>query len=72
MFVAALQYGAHTRQFYALGAWVVMPNHVHIVIVPNQPLSEIMRWLKFTTANRANKIIGRSESPFWQREYYDH
>jgi REP element-mobilizing transposase RayT len=72
MFVSALQDGAHTRRAYDPAAWVVMPNHVYIVIQPHEPLSEIMRWLKSTTANRANKILGQSGSPFWQREYYDH
>ena len=73
MFVAALRYGESTRRSYDLGAWVVMPNHIHIVIQPRQPLPEIIRWLKIATANRANKIIGiREGTPFWQREYYDH
>jgi 8-oxo-dGTP diphosphatase len=50
-----------------------MPNYVHIVIQPKEPLPEIIRWLKIATANRANKIIGiRPGTPFWQREYYDH
>ena len=69
MFVEALRYDESQRRSYDLSAWVVMPNHVHIVIEPHQPLSEIMRWLKAATANRANKIIGLKNTPFWQREY---
>jgi putative transposase len=38
---------------------------------PLIPLSEIMRWLKTATANRANKLIGKTGTPFWQREYFD-
>ena len=72
MFVSALKYGESTRRVYDLAAWVVMPNHVHIVIQPREPLPEIMRWLKIATASRANRIIGISNGPFWQREYYDH
>src|SRR4051812_4487381 len=48
-----------------------MPNHVHIVVRPKQPLAEIIRWLKTATGNRANRILGRVGIPFWQREYYD-
>ena len=73
MFVSVLHYGESTRRAYDLGAWVVMPNHVHVVIQPHQPLPKIIRWLKIATANRANRIIGiRAGNPFWQREYYDH
>jgi mutator protein MutT len=73
MFVAALRHGENTRRAYDLGAWVIMPNHVHLVIQPRQPLPDIIRWLKIATANRANKVIGiRPGTPFWQREYYDH
>jgi putative DNA methylase len=72
MFVAALRYGETMRCAYSLGAWVVMPNHVHIVIQPHEPLPEIVRWLKTATASRANRILGTPGTPFWQREYYDH
>ena len=45
-----------------------MPNHVHVVMQPIRPLPEIMRWLKTATANRANALLGRTGTPFWQRE----
>jgi putative transposase len=67
----ALQHGDQVRRSYDLFAWVVMPSHVHMVMDPVIPLSEIMRWLKASTGNRANKLIGKTGTPFWQREYYD-
>ena len=67
----ALLHGDQVRRAYDLFAWVVMPNHVHVVMDPLIPLSEIMRWLKTATANRANRLIGKTGAPFWQREYYD-
>ena len=70
--VDALRYGESVRQAYELIAWVMMPNHVHLVIRPRTHLAEIMRWLKASTGNRANRIVGRSDAPFWMREYYDH
>ena len=48
-----------------------MHNHVHLVLKPNRKLPEIMRWLKATTANRANLVIGKTGTAFWQREYFD-
>jgi putative transposase len=71
LLVEALLHGDTVRQSYDLFAWVVMPNHVHVVMKPHKKLSEIMRWLKAATAARANQIIGRTGQPFWQREYYD-
>jgi REP element-mobilizing transposase RayT len=69
--VEAIQHGEQVRKSYDLLAWVVMPNHVHVVIKPHEKLSDIMRWLKSTTAGRANRIIGKPRQPFWQREYFD-
>jgi putative DNA methylase len=70
-FVEALHHGERVRNSYDLLAWVVMPNHVHVVMKPHEKLSDIMRWLKSTTAGRANRIIGKPRHPFWQREYLD-
>jgi putative transposase len=68
----ALTYGATQKGWYELLAWVVMSNHVHMVIEPHKKLSEIMRWLKTATSVRANRILHQRGGPFWQREYYDH
>jgi len=66
----AFRYG-ETRGSYDLFAWVVMSNHIHIVIRPKEKLPDIVRWLKAATAVRANRLIGNTGS-FWHREYYDH
>ena len=70
--VEALLYGESVRHLYVLFAWVVMPNHVHVVFKPTLTLPETMRWLKTATAVRANALMGRHKEAFWQREYYDH
>jgi REP element-mobilizing transposase RayT len=61
-------------QRYRLDAWVVMPNHVHAVVwpMPNHSLSEILHSWKRFTSREANKVLGRTGDPFWQRESYDH
>jgi REP element-mobilizing transposase RayT len=57
---------------YDVDCWVMMPNHVHLVIrlFPDQELSEIMHQLKSYTAKEANKLLQRTGA-FWRREYYD-
>jgi REP element-mobilizing transposase RayT len=58
---------------YELREWVVMPNHVHVVVwpMPNHLLSDILKSWKNFTARKANELRGRTGS-FWQRESFDH
>jgi REP element-mobilizing transposase RayT len=57
---------------YRLHAWVIMPNHVHVVITPLTDVSipGIESSWKSFTANRANTLLGR-HGPFWQKDYFD-
>jgi putative DNA methylase len=57
---------------YKLHAWVLMPNHVHVLLTPHNGilLSEIVHTWKSYTAKKANAILGRTSS-FWQQEYFD-
>ena len=68
----ALMYGENGRHFYQLRAWVIMPNHVHALLLPKTSLPVIMRWLKGSTARQANLILGRTGQAFWQDESFDH
>jgi REP element-mobilizing transposase RayT len=68
----AILRGDEARSFYKLRAWVIMPNHVHLLLLPSVPLPTITRWLKGSTANRANKLLGRIGESFWQDESFDH
>ena len=69
---------------YALAAWCVMPNHVHVVVkpfaekqltggkvVPDKVLPRILHSWKSFTSKEANKLLHRA-GDFWQTEYYDH
>lgn len=42
----AIVIGDVERHFYELCAWVVMPNHVHLLILPQVCVPVLMRWLK--------------------------
>ena len=57
---------------YNLHAWVVMPNHVHILVQPFEGvhLFELLQSWKKYTSRQANKILGR-QGRFWFREFYD-
>ena len=68
----AIQYGARNLALYELRAWVLMANHVHILIYPSANLSRITKSIKNFSARRANAILGLTGQPFWQDESYDH
>jgi REP element-mobilizing transposase RayT len=57
---------------YYLHAWVIMPNHVHVLLTPctGWSLSEILHSWKSYTAKEANHILGRTGN-FWEEEYFD-
>jgi putative transposase len=68
----SIRAGEAERHFYELEAWVVMPNHVHLLVLPFVDLARITHWLKGGTARQANAILGRAGEPFWQHESFDH
>jgi REP element-mobilizing transposase RayT len=71
MVVEAIQYNATSLRHYALHAFAVMPNHVHLLATPATPLPKLTRSLKGITAKRANEMLALTGKPFWQAETYD-
>ncbi len=65
-------HGDQQLDFYRLGAFVVMPNHVHMLLEPKVPLKRITAGIKGVSARNANAILGRSGQTFWQAESFDH
>jgi REP element-mobilizing transposase RayT len=61
----------HGRR-YTLHAWVVMPNHVHVLLTPLEGVSleEILRTQKSISSTKINKLLGES-GRLWQPDYFD-
>jgi len=70
---------------YTLWAYVVMINHIHLLIRPKPivesaedqrgsfvQLSRITKSIKGYTAREANRVLGRTGKQFWQQESFDH
>jgi REP element-mobilizing transposase RayT len=59
-------------QRYRLLAWVIMPNHVHVLVELRAEilLSDLLHTWKSFTAKAANRMLRRSGS-FWMPEYFD-
>jgi len=69
--VSALRYRDQGLGHFRLHSYVVMPNHVHVLVTPNVPVSKLMQSLKKYTARECNRILGLTGQPFWQDESYD-
>ena len=59
------------QRIYRLHAFVVMPNHVHLLVTPLEAVSKMMQSLKRFTGREGNRMLGLTGQPFWQDESYD-
>jgi type I restriction enzyme R subunit len=61
------------EQDYWLGDYVIMPNHVHVLlqVTPDQELKTIMETWYGVTTHRINKALKRSGT-LWQPDPFDH
>jgi REP element-mobilizing transposase RayT len=57
---------------YALQAWCVMPNHVHVLVATNEAyeLGAIVQAWKSFTARRINALLAR-RGTVWAPDYFD-
>jgi putative transposase len=70
MVVEAIRYRQNMGS-YEVHAYVVMANHVHLLMTPYVEVSRLMQSLKRFTAREGNKILGLTGQTFWQDESYD-
>ena len=66
-----IRQGERGRALYDLVAFVVMPNHVHLLIDPRVPAPKITQFVKGVSAKRANELLRRTGLRFWQDESFD-
>jgi putative transposase len=70
--VTSLREGECRFKRYELHSFVVMPNHVHLLVTPQVPATKWLGPMKGFTAHQANRLLGSTGKPFWQNESYDH
>ena len=58
---------------YELEEWVIMPNHIHVLVRPIPPfrLRDILHTWKLRISRDANQILKRAGQRFWQPESFD-
>jgi putative transposase len=57
---------------YALYAWCVMANHVHVLMTPRWELRKITQGIKGYTAHKINALDCQRGRTVWQDESFDH
>jgi REP element-mobilizing transposase RayT len=67
----AILYAESKLRYYDLYAWVVMSNHVHLLVQPLVEPAVFLKVIKAFTARKMNQQLLRS-GPLWQHESFDH
>jgi REP element-mobilizing transposase RayT len=58
-------------RFYRLLAWVIMPNHVHVLVeIWTRPMSQLVKAWKRVATSFVNRHFQR-EGELWQADYFD-
>lgn len=70
--VESLEYAANQLHYCSLHAYAVMANHVHLLVAPREPIARITKSIKGYSARKANALLKRAGTPFWQDESFDH
>ncbi|MBY0505131.1 MAG: transposase [Bryobacteraceae bacterium] len=70
--INAIGFNATKLKHFDTHAFVVMANHVHLLMTPLVPLPKLMHSLKSITAKQANIALNRTGAAFWQAESFDH
>jgi putative transposase len=72
MVAGAIHDGENRFHRYELHAYVVMPNHVHLLVTPTVEAARWLGPLKGFTGHEAIRQLCLDGLPFWQDESYDH
>ena len=60
------------QKWYRLLSFVIMPDHLHLIIVPeHRSISECMKSIKGFSSRQINKLH-RNKGPIWQDGFYDY
>jgi putative transposase len=62
---------AQTQNLFQMNAYVLMANHVHVLIEPRSSLAQITKLIKGRSARAANLILSRMNTRFLQDESFD-
>ena len=68
----SLNFNSNTLGHFELHAYVIMPNHLHLLATPAVSLPKLTKSLREITSKRAGAILHLRGTPFWQSESHHH
>lgn len=67
----ALRTAWEAANHWAVGRYVILPNHIHLFCAPNvMPSKPLGNWIRFWKA-AVSKALGAAEGTFWQTDFWD-
>jgi putative transposase len=60
------------RQGFRVGAYCVMPDHVHLLVQGTTDASDLIRFVKAFKQSTGYALAKRGRGKIWQRFFYDH
>jgi putative transposase len=70
--VATVIHDASNNRLCRIHAYVIMPNHVHLLLEPRAELRQITHAIKRRSARECNSLLNPTGKCFWQGESFDH
>lgn len=60
------------RMKFGLHAYVIMPDHIHLLVTPRRPatISDVMRNFKSYSSKEMREVLGM-RGPIWQARFHD-
>ena len=56
---------------WAVGRYVIMPDHLHFFCAPSDERVGLTRWVQYWKAMTSRAWPRQSERPIWQRDFWD-
>ena len=60
------------RYLFAIHAYGLMPDHVHLLAEGLQPQSDVLQFMRVLKRNTSTPFQRKAAKALWQKKYYDH
>lgn len=57
---------------FAIHAYCIMPDHVHLLLEGLQPDSDLLRMMRAFKKTTSATFVKKKAQPLWQKKFYDH
>ena len=61
-----------TWHLFAVHAYCIMPDHVHLLLEGLEPTSDLLQFVKALKRKSSGSFLRRTGQRLWQKKFYDH